>query len=157
MRLIVLDRDVAGQQTMLQGWRVISALDPAFPVLVPDHHSQTHGILIDGLTDDDLARLAFYEEPFGYEVHELTVAGAKAKLYMPHQQGFEAVQTWDFAALQASHAPLICAAAKDLYGGIADDPRGSGRAALRMMFTCRNRACVPNDPLADRQRSGAGK
>ena len=101
-------RATAGE---LVGWRCMSA-DGATPVLVPDHHGRAVGVVVDDLTEAEAARLAYYEEPFGYERHELTVGGAKAALYLPGTRIVSGAGPWDFGAWLADAGEMTLIAAR---------------------------------------------
>ncbi|MEO8530768.1 MAG: NUDIX domain-containing protein, partial [Deltaproteobacteria bacterium] len=157
LRAVVLGRNVACELAVLQGWQVVNAREETFPVLMPDHHGTADGVIVYGLTSSEEARLAFYEEPFGYEMHDLTVSGAKARLYMPPPQAFKPGQTWDFAAWLASEGALTIETAKDYMAAFGNNPADKAARHYEMIVQrAASRLRAKATPLKDTERTGAG-
>lgn len=77
----------------LPGWRVCTARGQAFPMIFAADDSAADGILVQGLGEDDLARLDFYERVFGYTLRNCTVDTAAgpvaAQFWYPPPNAYE--------------------------------------------------------------------
>jgi ADP-ribose pyrophosphatase len=116
----VLNRRVELRPAELQGWRAALAEGETFPILVPDHHGRVAGLLAEDLTEADEENLAFYEESFGYDRHELTVLGKKAWLYLPRTGHWRPGKPWSLADWVAEQGPRATEAARDYIAACRD-------------------------------------
>ena len=140
------------QDDQLPGHAVLSARAGPFPVLIADGAAQATGVLVRGLTDDDIARLNFYEAGFDYDLHTLTLrSGEVADVYVPTPGAWDTDGRWDLAEWQRDWSDLSVAAAEevmDSFGKLPPDviaaryPRIRARAWSRV--------------LAQKSRHGAG-
>ena len=84
----------------LPGYAVRQVEGHAFPMILPEPGAQAQGILAQGLSEEDLAALDFYEGGFGYVTRELDVqihSGAhSALIFFPEEQNFEPGAPWEF-------------------------------------------------------------
>ena len=157
VRRAVLGRETHGSDARLQGWRVVTGKGYGFPILVPDHHAWSEGILVDDLTDDDVARLAFYEEAFGYTCHDLTVEGAKAKVYLPTPGVYEPGRAWDFKDWSADAERLTVESAREYMAAFPQIDAESASVHYNMIVQrASSRIRAQDAGLADTVRTGAG-
>lgn len=66
---------------------VLQAAGQSFPMIVPRSGARAEGLLAEGLSDGDLARLDFYEGGFAYDLRQVAVTAAgrsvQAGVYFP--------------------------------------------------------------------------
>lgn len=126
----------------LKGYRVACVVDGDFPALIETPEQHAKGLLVQGLTDEAMKRLNFYEGGFDYELREVTLtSGATAMVYVPPTSVTPTRDNWDFEAWQNKWAALICEAAHEvmpLFGEITPQalmeifPRIRARAQSRL-------------------------
>lgn len=84
---IVLGRDSAPVPAALPGCRAVQAEGEAFPMLVPEDGDRAEGLLLCDASDEDLARLRFYEGAFSYDLVPVMAEGpdgpVAAEVFMP--------------------------------------------------------------------------
>lgn len=118
----------------LPGHVVLRQAGDPFPYLAPRDGGVALGILVEGLTAAQMARLDAYETPFHYARASVTVRvngrDVPALTYMPGPSVQAADSLWDFAEWEASFAPLAREAAVEIG---SYDPPLSG-AALRAQW-----------------------
>ncbi len=107
----------------LAGHAVCWADGQSFPILTRQSKETAQGVLTEPLTDEDAARLDFYEGGFDYGIRDVTVeAGGKpvpARVYMPGQKQWQPGARWDLAAWRALWGDVVTQTARDfmaLYG-----------------------------------------
>ncbi|MEP2530433.1 NUDIX domain-containing protein [Shimia sp.] len=69
---VVLGRHVEGQAGVFPDHEVMAVRGEIFP-MIRSGGSGANGILVEGLSDEDIARLRFYEGGFDYDLEEVTV------------------------------------------------------------------------------------
>ncbi|MCI4661917.1 MAG: gamma-glutamylcyclotransferase [Neomegalonema sp.] len=94
----------------------------SFPMIFPDPDDRTDGVLLSGLSDEQRARIAYFEDSdYRLEPHEvITDAGpVRAGVYQPTAKLRDSGEPWDFAAWQAQDKALLleCAAEQQSYFG----------------------------------------
>ncbi|MEX0371703.1 MAG: NUDIX domain-containing protein [Tateyamaria sp.] len=142
----VLGRDAVAldvSEASLPGYAALSGPDGLYPVLrqVPD--ATTQGVLVGGLTDDDIERLDFYEGGFDYDLRTVTLtSGAQANVYVPSDTVSASDTVWDLDAWTRKWADMTVLAAQevmDLFGKVSADevarifPRIWARAWTRIL------------------------
>lgn len=112
-----------------------------FPMII-EMPGETPGVLFEGLSDDDIARLNFYEGGFEYELRDVQVQTddglCDAQVYFPIAD-FEDDGVWELSQWEARFGALTVRAAQEVmsYFGEIDD------AQLAFMFpTIRVRAAA---------------
>lgn len=70
---IILGRAPDTSTASLRDYAVYDALDQPFPLIRPEKGGKATGFLVQGLDGGDLARLAYYEGGFGYDLCSVTV------------------------------------------------------------------------------------
>ncbi len=130
MRCAILGRNVEGAPAHLHGHTVVCAAEnPELSVLSAGSGMAT-GVYVPHLTDEEIARLDYYQTGFGFhaETLEITVAdgcACKAHVYMLHQDDVQRTDVpWNIALWRENWAAISVAAAEDFmshYGERAPD------------------------------------
>jgi ADP-ribose pyrophosphatase len=128
----------------------------AFPMLVPRPGAQAEGLLLQGLSDADMARLNFYEDGFGFHLAMAEVETAQgripAQVWFPEAGLWAAGAPFDLAAWQAQWGAINVAAAAEMMDYLGQRsaaeiarlyPMIHARAAARVAAA---RAGVADDP-----------
>ncbi|MEO0766237.1 MAG: NUDIX domain-containing protein, partial [Pseudomonadota bacterium] len=103
---------------VLPGHTALQAKDGPFPVLVKAEGEVAQGLRVDGLTDQDIARLSYYEAGFDYEIQDVTLAdGSCADVYMPNPDVLATDTPWDFETWALHWADLSVIAAQEVMDG----------------------------------------
>jgi len=117
---IVLGRSadrIAAQPARLADHAVSRVADQSFPMIVVAPGEMAHGLMVDDLSSDDVARINYYEGGFGYSLREVPVqiAGGTvaAQVYFPAPGQWSPAEPWDLAAWVADHAEFTCALANE--------------------------------------------
>lgn len=114
---IVLGCVADAQPVALADHRVFAAAGETFPLLLPCAGAQAEGLLLADLTDDQIARLDYYEAPYGYVLEPVALAdGRRAQVYRPSHNQYGAGAPWDLAKWQAAQGPVIREAAREIMG-----------------------------------------
>ena len=115
---IVLGRVVAPAPATLPGYRVAQAEGESFPLLVADAGAAAPGVLAQGLSDADIARLNFYEGAFRYDLVEVLAEGpagpVPARVFMPHDAPWQPGTPWSLDEWVADWGPLTLIAAAEV-------------------------------------------
>lgn len=89
-----------------------------FPMILQKTGQVASGLLLENLTETDVARLDFYEGPYGYTlqpVHVQTVQGRKnAQVFFPEPGAFTPGHPWNVSDWTARHGPLQKIAAREI-------------------------------------------
>lgn len=122
---MILGHQPAMRPALLGGHRVLRAAAGNFPALVRDPGATAPGVLVDGLTPDDRARLDFYGGACAFRTQTLDVqpAGAGAPLaaqvYVSEAVAAVPASDWVLADWAAQWGEVVTATAADemaLYG-----------------------------------------
>ena len=120
---LILGRDLPAAQrrpARLPGHRAVWAEEQAFPLIVAAEGHSAEGLLLEGLSGDDLARLEFYEGGFGYHLRPVMaeVAGGEvpARVWFPDPGLWQEGAAWELADWQARWGAINCAAAAEVMG-----------------------------------------
>ncbi|MEX3315359.1 NUDIX domain-containing protein [Sulfitobacter sp. PS-8MA] len=134
---IVLGREASGidlSPAVLPGYRVSAAAEGPFPTIAAEPGAQAEGLLIRGLSAQDIARLDFYEGAFDYDLLPLTLAdGQGAEVYLPQPGRWQAAGPWSLSAWEADWAALSCHAAREVMGYMGQKPRAEVDAMFPMI------------------------
>lgn len=120
---VVLGREVAAEPAVLPGHAVHWAEGHVFPLITPAPGGKAAGLLVRGLTPDDVARLDFYEGGFAFHTAEVAVEAVgqvvPARVYLPDTGHWQAGAAWSLTDWQARWGDIVLATARDfmaLYG-----------------------------------------
>ena len=122
LRAAVLGREAPVRPATLAGHAVRLAAEQDFPMLVAEPGSVVQGVLAEGLTEADRARLAFYEGGFAFVTREVMVeAGGQVAtaVFWPEEGRWQPDGPWDFAGWLERWGDTVTEAAGDfmaLYG-----------------------------------------
>ena len=115
---VVLGRSMTPQPARLPGYRVTWALGESFPMLAEDADAEAEGVLAQGLTDQDIERLNFYEGAFSYDLEEITVQDADgpiaARVFMPKDAPWHPGADWQLQDWVDQWGPLTLIAAGEV-------------------------------------------
>jgi len=113
----VLGRDLRGLPGTLADHAVHWAQDAPYPMLLPQVGSTAPGLLLDGLTASDVARLDFYEGGFGYTTQEVQVQAegqvVMAQVYFPAAADARPGAVWSLSDWVARYGAAAVATAGD--------------------------------------------
>lgn len=96
----------------LSGYRVRGVAGAGFPMIEAAAGASAEGLAVTGLTEEDRARLDFYEGVFDYHPAEAVLEdGTPALVYLPEPGRFSPEGDWSLDAWQRADGPLSRAAA----------------------------------------------
>lgn len=117
----VVGTEVIGRAAALPDHRVARAEGQIYPVLAAAEGRLAAGLLLEGLTDTQVARLDFYEAPYGYVRVEAGVVCEgdliKAEVYRPASQQETPGENWSLSAWQPEFGALTREAAIEIMEG----------------------------------------
>lgn len=91
--------------------------DHDFPMISAAPGEVANGLLLYGLSEEDVARMDYYEGGFGYTLRDLpvTVAGQSrpARVYFPDPGLWTPAEPWDLNAWASDHGRFVCALADE--------------------------------------------
>lgn len=124
LRARLLGRDVAGKSAQLSGFTVLEHKSSPLPAIVARAGAVAEGLLLDDLTDAEIARLDAYELPFDYNPvpHDVDVNGVAcaAQVYLPGPSVDISDRAWSLARWQDQSGPLTREMANEI--GSFDPP-----------------------------------
>jgi nudix-type nucleoside diphosphatase (YffH/AdpP family) len=93
----------------------MAAMEGPFPLIAAKMGHLQAGLVLNNLSDEDLARLDFYEGGFDYTLERKTTSeGQGVDVYFPPLSGVTANGLWDLADWETQWAPLTCIAAHEV-------------------------------------------
>ena len=117
---MVLGREVAARPAELTDHAVYLAKGQAFPILVTEPGSIAQGVLVQGMSFEDVARLNFYEAGFSFDTQDLTLScGARARVYFATPGLWTPGVRWSLSDWAARFGDVVVETARDfmaLYG-----------------------------------------
>ena len=127
---------------ILPGYKVSSVAEGPFPMIETCVNEAAMGVLVRGLTPDQIARLDYYEGGFGYDLHQVTLEdGQSGEVYVPQPDLWTGKGPWDLSEWQEEWGALSRHAAVEVMGYMGsrsrDDvarmfPRIRARAAAKV-------------------------
>ncbi|MFN3641460.1 MAG: NUDIX domain-containing protein [Gemmobacter sp.] len=116
LRAAVLGREVAGAPARLAGHAVRWAEGEAFALIRPEAGAVAEGIVLRGLSADDVARLDWYEGGFARSRAALSLmdGAGTAEVYLPDPGRWTAGAPWSLADWIARHGAVVVATAPDV-------------------------------------------
>ena len=156
---IVLGRMPYARAAVLPDHAVYWAEGHDFPLVVAQPGGQAAGLLLTGLSDTDMARLDYYEGPFGYStlMRRGLVAGqhVEALVYVPDPGLWQPGAAWSLGDWVARWAAVIEATAHDVMALYPAPLAMSRRGPMLVRGASRVRAAVPG-PSQTRRSAGLG-
>ena len=96
----------------LEGFAAETAQGYTFPTLIENRHSRVDGLVTQGLTDDDIARIAYFEDT-EYQPVPIDVSTADsdiaAQVFMATTTLNSTGEAWSFEHWRQHHKPLLVA------------------------------------------------
>lgn len=112
---IVLGSVAVVQPVQLEDHRVFSAAGETFPLLLPCKGAKAEGLLLQGLTNKQIARLDYYEAPYGYALAPVRLSdGRLAQVYRPTDNQYGQGEPWSLAKWQAAQGAMTREAAHEI-------------------------------------------
>ncbi len=110
----------------LPSYAVYWAKDNPFPMAVAEDGAEAEGLLIEGVSQDDLDRLDFYEGGFAYATLDLDIGDeANARVFLPEPGMWEAGAPWSLHDWQTRWGAVVREGAREVmsYYGKLDPAR----------------------------------
>ena len=99
----------------MPGYSVHAVAEGSFPAIARNAGAKATGILAEGLRDDDLARLNYYESAFGYTLEDGTLEGGqRVQVYMPPKNTLTLQGPWQVDEWADAHGRLSVIAAREV-------------------------------------------
>ncbi|MGO4909832.1 gamma-glutamylcyclotransferase [Pseudorhodobacter sp. W20_MBD10_FR17] len=115
---LVLGRAPAAFAAKLPDHAVFWAEGHDFPLIERVQDAKADGLLLTDLTDEDVARLDYYEGPFGYELQacrvQLAEGPQEARVYVPTPGLWQAGAAWSLSDWATRCGEVIVATAEDV-------------------------------------------
>ncbi len=112
---IVLGRsadEIVRTPERLENHAVLAVAEGPFPCIVAQPGAVAEGLLVEGLTPQDVARLDFYEGSFAYDLIDVVLAGGtSARVYFPRAGVWTTAAPWSLEVWQAAWGTLSCLSA----------------------------------------------
>lgn len=156
----VLGRDLPGQPAVLADHAVCWAKDAPYPLLITQAGAMAEGLLLEGLTDADVARLDFYEGGFGYFTREVQVQAegqaVMARVYFPDAADAKAGAVWSLSDWVARYGDAAVATAGDFMALMGRVPAAAIAARYGAMLVRGASAVRAKEPSVSSLRRVAG-
>lgn len=137
---------------VLPGYKVSSVAEGPFPMIETRVNEKAMGVLVRGLTPDQIARLDYYEGGFGYDLHQVTLEdGQSGEVYVPQPDLWTGKGPWDLSEWQAEWGALSRHAAVEVMGYMGSRSRDD---VARMFPRIRARAAARVNALASVHGAG---
>ena len=98
------------RDAVLHGHAARWAKDEAFPMILPETGSSAPGLLAEGLSEEDVARLRFYEGGFEYDLDPVEVQAGddrvSAKVFLAGEGRWQPSERWSLTDWQKRWAPI---------------------------------------------------
>ncbi len=133
---VVLGRDVALQEAHLPGHSVFWVQGRAFPVLIEGGEG-AEGVVLRGLSAEDIRRLDYYEGGFGYDTREVQLRGGTlpVRVYFPQPGLWTPDAPWSLTDWAARWGKTVVTAAEEamrLYAEGVDPVRVQARYPMML-------------------------
>ncbi len=158
----VLGRRVATRPARLADHAAFWAAGQSFPVIEVRTGGTAPGLLAEGLSDADAARLDFYEGGFDYATRQVTVqtdtGSVDARVYLCPPGRWPIGDPWDLDAWAASWGAVVVSAAADYMAAFGQHSAAAVSARYPMLLAraaSRLRA-ASGGPTTLRHRAGPG-
>lgn len=130
-----------------------------FPLIVDAAGGQAQGLLLTDLTPEDMARLDYYEGPFGYETQARVVMAAdlatEARVYVPNPGLWTAGKVWSLTDWAARCGAVIVATAGDVMALYPAPIAPARRGPMLVRGASRLRAAKAGPNVTRRKAEGA--
>ena len=134
---IVLDRPADKldlQRAFLPGYAAFAVTEGPFPLIRPCREGAAEGLILRGLSDEDVARLDYYEGSFAYDLVEMVLAdGETAEVYLAGPERWTPFGPWSLTEWERDWAALSCEAAREVMGYFGSRSRDQVAAMFPMI------------------------
>ena len=124
---VVLGRpadDLDLRAATLPEYQVSAVAEGPFPTINAKPGASAEGILVSGLSAQDIARLDYYEGSFAYDLHAGTLDdGVSAQVYLPQPDRWRADGPWSLSGWVADHGEMSVIAAHEVMGYLGQRSR----------------------------------
>lgn len=135
---------------VLEGYAARAVKEGPFPTLLMQQGACAEGLVVSELSDEDIARLDFYEGGFDYDLVPVTLkSGEAAEVYVSPPGRWTALAPWDLGVWSDAWGEMSCHAAREVMGYF-----GQRTAAQVAVMFPQIRARAWSRVLAGRQTSG---
>ncbi|GFE50237.1 tellurite resistance protein [Roseobacter cerasinus] len=101
----------------LPGYRIEAAREGPFPAITADPDAVTSGLRAEGLRPDDIEKLDYYEDAFGYYPTDVTLTdGSAARVYLPKAGAATPAGSWSLEVWEQTWGALSVEAAREVMG-----------------------------------------
>tara|TARA_R110000787_G_scaffold4998_5_gene18710 strand:- start:192 stop:1313 length:1122 start_codon:yes stop_codon:yes gene_type:complete len=101
----------------LPDYLVSSVAEGPFPMIASSPGDTAQGLLVRGLSGEDIARLDFYEGSFAYDLVQVRLSdGQSAEVYVPQPGMWTPAGPWVLTDWEDKWAALSCHAAREVMG-----------------------------------------
>jgi nudix-type nucleoside diphosphatase (YffH/AdpP family) len=136
----------------LPGYLVSAVAEGPFPMVEISPGDTAKGVLLRGLTGEDVARLDFYEGSFAYDLVQVKLTnGETADVYVPQPGRWTPLGPWDLGDWDRDWGALSCHAAREVMGYMGTKTRDDVAAMFPMI---RKRAGSKVNAAASHHGSG---
>lgn len=136
----------------LPDYLVSSVAEGPFPMIAVSPGDAAQGILLRDMTDEDVARLDFYEGSFAYDLVQTSLSnGEFADVYVPQPGRWTPKGPWVLADWERDWSEMSCHAAREVMGYIGIKSRDEVAAMFPMI---RKRAGSQVNAAASRHGAG---
>jgi nudix-type nucleoside diphosphatase (YffH/AdpP family) len=113
--------DISGAR--LAGHATMAVAEGPFPMIMANPDRAADGIVVGGLSEQDIARLTYYEAAFDYDLRTVTLeTGAVADVYFPMPGAWTPDGPWSLEAWVAAWGQASCLAAREVMDGYGTIP-----------------------------------
>lgn len=110
-------RDIDAIAVSLPGYRVSAVAEGPFPMIEKRDGAIAQGVIVRGLSLDDIARLDFYEGSFAYDLVSVILAdGQAAEIYLPQPGLWTPDGPWSFDGWVKKSGDMSVIAAQEVMG-----------------------------------------
>lgn len=140
------------EEAVLCDHAVLAVQEGPFPMIRTKQGDTATGLLLRGLTEEQITRLDFYEGSFSYDLRRVTLRGGQqADVYFPQPGQWTARELWSLTDWETDWAEISCHAAQEVMGYLGTRERD---AVAKMFPMIRARAASKVN--AARSRHGEG-
>lgn len=102
---------------VLPGHLVSAVAEGPFPMIAVHPGAMAEGVLVEDLSQQDVARIDFYEGSFAYDLVGVTLSsGQHAEVYLPRPDQWTAQEEWSLEAWENDFAEMSLHAAREVMG-----------------------------------------
>lgn len=132
---VVLGRAVVMRPAMLVDHAVYWAKDQSFPLIKPLMGGMALGVVVEGLSAEDVARLDFFEGGFGYQTRAVTLDGGQVvQAYFPTTDRWKTGAVWSLSDWEQRWGAIAVATAGDFMALYGQRPSAEVQARYHAML-----------------------